>query len=238
MRTLQRGGLAFLILLLQLAGLHNLLGQSPAPHPIDLSNGADPEQYAFLSSSLKNAEVVSLAESIHMTHEFPLVRIGMVRWMNEHFGFATLAIEGSPEDLWVSQDAFLRDPSNLAESTSGLFGVWNTPEMQQLFSYEASTWQTSHPLYITAYDIQPGTGRESRGIRVFQLLAQRLEQYAPPPPGFDATAWSGNLSPLTNTCSQFRAANVEKVTQAIAVLQEWIDRAGPRVESKYPRLPR
>jgi erythromycin esterase-like protein len=236
MRTSQRYGLATLFLLLQLSGCQKLFGQSLTPHPIDLADGNNSAQYAFLSPLLEGAEVISLAESIHMTHEFPLVRIGMVRWINENLGFSMLAIEGSPEDLWVSQDAFLRDPSNLAQSTSGLFGVWNTTEMQQLFAYEASTWQTSHPLYITSYDIQPGAGRASHGVRVFQLLAQGLTRYAPPPPGFDAAIWFGSLSPLTDSCSQFRPKDETKVTQAIGLLQEWIDRAGPSVEKTYPHV--
>jgi erythromycin esterase len=214
-----------------------LVAQAPAAHPLEIVDGADPAQYAFLSPLLKDAEVVSLAESIHMTHEFPLARIGMVRWMNEHLGFQMLAIEGSPEDLWVSQDAFLRDPSDLAESTSGLFSVWNTPEMQELFAYEASTWRTGHPLYITAYDIQPGTGRESRGARVFQLLAQRLTLYAPAPVGFDTEAWANELGSLSDVCGEFKPDDSAKIEADIAVLQEWVDRAAPGVEAAFPAVP-
>jgi erythromycin esterase len=235
--SLKRYWLAVLLLLPAGLPAQTLVAQAPAAHPLEIADGADPAQYAFLSSLLKDAEVVSLAESIHMTHEFPLARTGMVRWMNEHLGFQMLALEGSPEDLWVSQDAFLRDPANLAEATSGVFGVWNTTEMRALFAYEASTWQTDHPLYITAYDIQPGTGRESGGARVFQLLAQRLAKYAPAPTGFDAAAWSGELGSLSDVCSEFRPADAAKIEADIAVLQEWIDRAAPRVEAVFPALP-
>jgi erythromycin esterase len=227
------------LLLLLPVGLpqQTLVAQALEAHPLEIGDGADPAQYAFLSAVLKGAEVVSLAESIHMTHEFPLARIGMVRWMNEHPGFQMLALEGSPEDLWVSQDAFLRDPSNLAESTSGSFAVWDTPEMRELFAYEASTWRTDHPLYITAYDIQPGTGRESRGARVFRLLAQRLALYAPAPTGFDPAAWAGELGSLSDVCTNFKPADAEKIEAGISVLQEWIDRAAPSVEAVYPSLP-
>ena len=197
----------------------------------------DPAPWSFPPSAVKDAEVVSLAESIHMTHEFPLARIGIVRWLNEHRGFKLLALEGSSEDVWVSQDAFLRDPSNLAVSTSGLFTVWNTPEMQQLFAYEASTWKTGHPLYITAYDIQPGTGRESGGPQVFQLLAQRLTQYAPAPSGFHAAEWTADLGSLANTCGQFKLEDARKIEADIAILQEWVDRAAPAVEAAFPGLP-
>ena len=235
--ALRRTWLAVLLLLPAGYAARGLVAQAPAAHPLEVADGADPAQWAFLSSLLKDADVVSLAESIHVTHEFPLARIGMVRWMNEHLGFRMLAMEGSPEDLWVGQDAFLRDPSNLAESTSGLLFVWNTTEMQQLFAFEASTWRTDHPLYITAYDIQPGTGRESRGARVFELLAQRLTQYAPAPAGFDAAAWAASLGSLTNVCSEFKPADTEKIEADIAVLQEWVDRAAPSVEAAFPAVP-
>jgi erythromycin esterase-like protein len=235
MRTLVQCGLILFLLPLSLT-LPRTMGPIPAAHPIDLTNG-DLQQYAFLTPLLKDIEVVSLAESIHMTHEFPLVRIGMVRWMNQHLGYGMLAVEGSPEDVWVSQDAFLHAPSNLSQSTSGLFGIWNTTEMKQLFAYEASTWTTSHPLYITSYDIQPGTGRLSQGDRVFSLLQQTLMQYAPPAPGFDAAAWTGNLSPLTSACSLFKKGDEARVTQAIGVIQEWIGRAAPSVETRFPSVP-
>jgi erythromycin esterase len=230
--------LPLLLLPVLLAGSQGkLLGQAEVQHRLDLAGDADPAQYEFLSPILKDVEVVSLAESIHMTHEFPLVRIAMVQWMHEHLGFDMLAMEGSPEDLWVSQDAFLHDPANLAQSTSGVFFVWDTAEMRQLFAYEASTWQTSHPLYITAYDIQPGTGRASRGVHVFELLAQRLTQYAPPPAGFNQAAWSESLRPLTSACGQFKADDAQKIDDAIGLLQEWIDRAAPNVDAAFPSLP-
>jgi erythromycin esterase len=233
----RRRAIAALLLLLAGAGAQAARAQTPAAHALDIADGADPAQYAFLSSVLKDAEVVSLAESIHMTHEFPPARIGMVRWMNEHLGFGLLAIEGSPEDLWVSQDAFLRDPTDLPESTSGLFGVWNTAEMRRLFAYEARTWHTDHPLYITAYDIQPGTGRESHGVHVFQLLAQRLAQYAPAPTGFDTAAWARELGSLSMGCSEFKPGDAGKIEADVAMLQGWIDRAAPSVDATFPGLP-
>ena len=109
--------------------------------------------------------------------------------------------------------------------------------MGELFAYERSTWSTEHPLYITAYDIQPGTGRESSGIQVFQLLRQTLIQYAAPPDGFDAVRWDRDLSPLTGACGQFKPGDEKAVVQAIETLQAWIDRAAPNVEKAFPNVP-
>src|SRR5437899_1551196 len=87
-------------------------GQAPGPgrvavHPIDRAAYGDPAQFAFLDSMLAGVEVVSLGESIHMTHEFPLVRVGIIRRLNQSLGFHVVAFEGSPEDLWIAQDRFL-----------------------------------------------------------------------------------------------------------------------------------
>jgi hypothetical protein len=197
--------------------------QAQRAEPLDLS-APDDGQYAFLTPLLSDVEVVSLSESIHVTHEFPVARLGIVRWINQNAGYAVLAFEGSPEDVWISQDDFLKNPSNVSDSTSGLFGLWNTDEMRSIFAYERSTWSGSHPLYITAYDIQPGTGKGSGGARVFGLLQEHLAQYATPPSGFNVAAWEAALTPLTAACSSYKSSDEEKAEQAIELLEQWITR--------------
>lgn len=210
--------------------------QAQRVEPLQLG-APDDRQYAFLSPILNDVGVVSLAESIHLTHEFPLARLGIVRSINQNSGFGVLAFEGSPEDVWISQDSFLKNSSDLADSTSGLFGIWNTDEMRSIFAYERSTWSSSHPLYITAYDIQPGTGSGSRGDGVFGLLQQHLAQYSPPPSGFNAPDWEAALAPLTGDCGYYKSSDQERAEQAIQLLEEWIAQAAPKVETAYPNLP-
>jgi hypothetical protein len=198
---------------------------------IDSKDYTDPRQYAFLSPLLDRVEVVSLAESIHMTHEFPLIRIGMVTAMNHNLGFRMVALEGSPEDLWVTQDQFLATPeAGPSQAMAGVFGVWNTAEMEQLFRYELATWSTSHPLYLTAYDIQPGMGSGTQGLRVFELLLERLRTYAPPPAGFEEGKWLDAAVHLTSSCSAYQTSDETIVSHAIAELEQWIDVAAPEVE--------
>jgi erythromycin esterase len=197
----------------------------------------DDAQYSFLSPLLRNVEVVSLSESIHMTHEFPIARLGIVRWLNRNSQYSVVAFEGAPEDMWVSQDGFLRNERDLNGSTSGLFGIWNTDEMRSIFAYERGTWQTDHPLYMTAYDIQPGTGKGSSGPRVFELLREHLTRYAAPPPDFDAAVWTAALKPLTASCKSYKPADQGAAEQAIHNLEQWITLAAPKVKAAYPNLP-
>jgi erythromycin esterase-like protein len=42
---------------------------------------------------------------------------------------------------------------------------------------------------------------------------------------------------LTNGCGDFKPEDAEKIEDDIAALQEWIDRAAPRVEAAFPELP-
>ena len=209
-------------------------------HPIS-ADFADPRQYSYLGSLLHGVDVVSLAESIHMTRELPLIRLGMLQYLNQNLGFGMLAFEGSPVDLWATQDQFLsadeRQAGAVAQADAGLFGLWNTGEMRRLFEYERSTWNTTHPLYITAYDIQPGSGRSTQGTDAFELLSLRLKRYAPAPPGFDQSEWIASLAPLTSACSDYTPANRSGIEDAIAALETWIASAAPKVEHRYPNLP-
>lgn len=216
-----------------------LRGAGAPVHPLDRAY-TDPRQFSFLTETMKNAEVVSLAESIHMTHEFPLVRLGMIRELSENLGFGVLAMEGSAVDLWATQDRFLNSNRTVADATDaqlGLFGLWNTAEIREIFEYAVASWGSRTPLYITAYDVQPGTGKGTRGTAAFQLLASRLANYAVAPASFDRTRWVADLEPLTNACHAYRAEDHQRVEGAIRALEQWVALAQPEVAKKFPHLP-
>jgi hypothetical protein len=109
--------------------------------------------------------------------------------------------------------------------------------MRTLFAYERDTWSTGHPLYLTAYDIQPGTGKGSGGPRVFEMLQEHLAQYAPPPSELPATDWKAALIPLTAACGSYKSSDQPAAEQAIVFLEQWIAAAAPRVAAAYPNLP-
>jgi hypothetical protein len=57
---------------------------------LDDNDLGSPRQWAFLASKLQGIDIVSLPEPIHMTHEFPVVRFGIIEFLNEHMGFHVL----------------------------------------------------------------------------------------------------------------------------------------------------
>lgn len=208
-------------------------------HPIGGADLANPDQFAFLDPILKDTEVVSLAESIHMTHEFPLVRLGMVRRLNEKLGFHELVMEGSAADIWIAQDGLLNSPRGVQDARQalgGFFGLWNTREMQRLLEYEAASWRASQPLYITGYDIQPGNGRGSQGGGVFWLLADRLAGYARPPDGFSFPQWVSKIQ-LLAVGSKYDPSEHASVEEAIHMLEQWVERAAPEIDKRFPNVP-
>jgi erythromycin esterase-like protein len=209
-------------------------------YPIEPASDLAAARFGFLDSVLAGVEVVSLGESIHMTHEFPLVRIGMIRHLNERLGFHVLGMEGGPEDIWVAQDRFLHSVKSEADAEAamlGLVGVWNTPEVKRLLEYEAASWRTGTPLYLTAYDVQPGIGRGSPGVEAFRQLADRLRSYVAPEAGFDIAAWVSDLAPVADQCRRFQLADRGRVEGAIAALDRWVQHAKPAVERAFPAVP-
>ncbi|MDP7336769.1 MAG: hypothetical protein QF648_02865 [Candidatus Marinimicrobia bacterium] len=86
-------GVIFLIGFLQ-----NLYGQVPEMtlkqliKDIDRENYTIAEQYSFLSPIVEDVSLVMLGESIHLTHEFPLVRIGMIKYLNKNEDFNIIAM--------------------------------------------------------------------------------------------------------------------------------------------------
>jgi len=212
----------------------------PNLHYLDASDLGSALQWTFLASAIQDVDVVSLPEPIHMTHEFPIVRLGLVEFLNEHMGFHVLAMEGSSVDAWSTQDRFLasnKSDRDAADAQRALFPLWNTPEIQRLFEYEAVSWSMPTPLYITAYDVQPGTGKGTHGLEAFRLLADRLMTYMPPPTGFVLEEWLSDLRPLTDACHEFTPAKTPGVISAIAQLESWIAAANPAVTARFPHVP-
>lgn len=229
--------ISLILVLPSFLGVQTAREQSMCRHAITHIDEDSRHQYDFLVPLVQSAHVVALGESIHMTHEFPLIQLGIVQLLNTELQYQTLAFEGSTEDLWVSQDLLLHNPSMVSNATSGLYSVWNTPELRATFSYEVSSWRTDHPLYITAYDIQPGTGWGSRGDLVFQLLANSLQHYTPPPPQLTTASLVRSLRPLTHACATFTSRDDFAVRHSIDLLQEWINHAVPHVRTEFPNLP-
>ena len=207
---------------------------------IDSDDYGNKEQYSFLSPIINDKDVVLLGESIHLTREFPLVRIGMIKYLNQYHEFKVIAMEGGAADYWVAQDILFSSEKNESDFTEALSAfpfIWNTPEVQKLIEYQASTLQSANPLYITAYDVQQGIGQGSKNEKAFKILAERLMLYSDPPENFILEDWVAAISPISNHCIKYESSDYQKVLSAIDLFEEWVNSVALEVKKEYPNIP-
>jgi len=222
------------ILFSQETGLQNIIKH------IDSNDYVNQKQYSFLSPIVKNIDIVMLGESIHLTREFPLVRIGMIKYLNQYHAFNVIAMEGGAADYWAAQDILFsseRNESDFTEALSAFPFIWNTPEVQKLIAYQASTLQRTNPLYITAYDVQQGIGQGMKNEEAFKMLAERLMRYSDPPKNFVLEEWLTSISPISNHCIKYGSSDYQKVVSAIDLFEEWVNTVVPEVKKQYPNIP-
>ena len=218
----------------QETGLRNIIKH------IDSNDYVNQKQYSFLSPIVKNIDIVMLGESIHLTREFPLVRIGMIKYLNQYHAFNVIAMEGGAADYWAAQDILFsseRNESDFTEALSAFPFIWNTPEVQKLIAYQASTLQSTNPLYITAYDVQQGIGQGMKNEEAFKMLAERLMRYSDPPKNFVLEEWLTSISPISNHCIKYGSSDYQKVVSAIDLFEEWVNTVVPEVKKQYPNIP-
>lgn len=160
------------------------------PDPIDLNTPYRASDYAFIGDAVGDSRVVSLGESIHVTREMPFVRLNLLRYLHENKGFDTIAFEGSLIDAWTAEEHAYRSREPLPKKAAtldleALFGLWQTPEMQQVLAYALSTQNTPHPLYVTSFDLQPGyahaySGSASASLKAFLEALRSIRSSANP----------------------------------------------------------
>ncbi len=78
--------------------------------PLELDKPYAVDDYKFLDRAIGSAAIVQLGESLHITQEFPRVRLRLIQYLHEQLGFDTLALEGSLTQTWLAQETLYRAP--------------------------------------------------------------------------------------------------------------------------------
>lgn len=81
-----------------------------------LKNYSDASDFNFLDQLVEGKSIVQLGESIHMTREQPLARIGIIRFLREKKDFDVVGFEGSAIDFWVAMDEYLHSKREEADA--------------------------------------------------------------------------------------------------------------------------
>jgi erythromycin esterase len=209
-------------------------------HRLNWSAPYDSGGLAFLKSNLVNRSVVQLGESIHLTDEFPRVRLPLVRYLHEEMGFDVLALEGSAVDSWIAQDHLYRsaDPLHrkaLEAQRLAWFGLWQTEAMNEVMKYVATTQDSQSPLYLTSFDSQPGSSNAFRsdGLKSLGAFFEAVEAYAPAPDSDAFDRWKSAFRPFVSNCYQATKARSDDerkaMDQSLAELSAWLRTASLRV---------
>lgn len=215
---------------------------SPPIRPI--SNFESLSEFGFLSTTLDQKKIVQLGESIHMTHEQPLARIGLIRFLKEKKNFDVLAFEGSILDFWVAMDIFLRSEKSQKDITRfrkmAFFGLWQTEEIEQVLSSALLPPPTEKPIYVTSFDIQPGIGFGFRKLNPFFEFGKRLQLYNSMISDKALKRVAMSLAPLQG-CAQNgfpkTAAAKRSALNALSILEDWILQTRLIIRKEFPNTP-
>jgi len=207
---------------------------------VDISSPYTPGACSFLERSVREASIVQLGESIHVTAEFPRARLQLVRYLHEQMGFDVLALEGSLTQAWLAQEHLYRSSEPVDRRIEqaqrlGWFKLWNTVEMRELMAYIELSRQTPRPLYLTSFDVQTGASAEfGMGQSVLTSLVESLESFGTPPPAVHATKNElvAALAPVVQCPigdpSGLGSARAPAAS-AIDAIETWIDAITPAV---------
>lgn len=203
----------------------------------------DVSSFEFLSPAVGTASMVALGESLHVTAEFPLARLGLVRFLHERLGFDVLALEGSETQAWLAQEYLYRTPPNTEGRLTraqeiAWFKLWNTTQMRELLEYVDASQRTPRPLYLASFDVQTGASAEF-GLTpaVLRSLFERLESFGPVEGPVTKDGLISALAPVVQCqigASGGLGAAKAPALAAIDAIQQWIEAISPAVARERP----
>jgi len=213
--------------------------QQIADHAValDLDKPYARDDYRFLDHAVGSASIVQLGESLHITQEFPRIRLRLIEYLHEQLGFDTLALEGSLTQTWLAQEQLYRSHDVTRAQEMAWFRLWRTEPMRELMTYVDATQRTSTPLYLTSFDIQIGQSSAfSDGEDVIATLFTALHAFGPPPNAAREADWRVALTPVIRCAvsPEGFAAHRDAALAAVDAIGAWIDAIGPQVAAQRP----
>jgi len=145
----------------------------PNSFPIrSLDNTQNYNDLHFLDSALKGVQIVALGESGHGVREFSALKVRLIKYLHEHLGFNVLVFESNMLSAYNAGSSMnYETPTQALES--GIFPVWWTPDLLDLFTYIQVHYRDTNALQLNGMDVQYYTTREItlRGYVFQELLA-------------------------------------------------------------------
>lgn len=174
------------LLLVLIAPLQHSSGQNDTGFLPVAEIGTD-EATETLTTIFEGRKIIQLGEAIHITREIPAARHRLAAMLHNELDYQLLLFEGSTVDAWIASDIMItNDTLSQTEAArtardTGLPPLWHTPKYTALMKHIYATYQTTEPLYVASYDLQPGIS--SLREDAMSTLLDRMAAYAPAPDG-------------------------------------------------------
>lgn len=116
----------------------------------------------FLKEELKDVDIILLGEPVH-SHLFYPVKIQLVKYLHEEFGFDVLAFESGLFQMEKVNEDIKNGEEVFSAFDKGLFPIWtSTFEFEELYNYLDSLRSAGSPLEITGFDCQVSSTNASQ----------------------------------------------------------------------------
>ncbi|MES9798578.1 erythromycin esterase family protein [Bacillus toyonensis] len=116
------------------------------------STSQSTEDLSFLKEAVQDKRIVVLGESTHGAKEMNLSKIRMIKYLHEEMGYDVIAFESGFAEASTVQQNFDNLTATEAMKQS-LEGVWQTEEVEQLFTYMKEQKEKGKPLTLAGFDI-------------------------------------------------------------------------------------
>ena len=106
----------------------------------------------FLAPLIGNRRLVQLGE-VHGVEQDYAMKVRLVKYLHEELGFDVVAFESGFYECWKT-DLGISAQSNHTGllNSSCLYGIWGTPEVDELFDYLKRRRTTARPLRVAGFD--------------------------------------------------------------------------------------
>lgn len=110
------------------------------------------EDLSFLKEAVQDKRIVVLGESTHGAKEINQSKIRMIKYLHEEMGYDVIAFETGLGEAAAVQQNFDNLTATEAMKQS-LYPVWQTEELEQLFTYMKEQKEKGKPLTLAGFDM-------------------------------------------------------------------------------------
>ncbi|PGS88928.1 erythromycin esterase family protein, partial [Bacillus cereus] len=115
-------------------------------------NSQTTEDLSFLKEAVQDKRIVVLGESTHGAKEMNQSKIRMIKYLHEEMEYDVIAFESGFAEASTVQQNFDNLTATEAMKQS-LYGVWQTEEVEQLFTYMKEQKEKGKPLTLAGFDM-------------------------------------------------------------------------------------